>query len=242
MAIQRRRVIVSFLLRLLFFGALASLPLAAQLPDQAFVIQHIDATVKARVDNIASYTVTEHYSVYRNNDETHPAAEMTVHTTYRKESGKSYTIVSQSGSQLIQKFVLNAILDNEKTINLPGNRESSWITSANYQMQLKPGGIQKLDGRDCFVLSLTPRRKASYLIEGTLWVDSKDFSIVQIQGTSSKSPSFFSGPAKMMRQYTNVSGFAEATHARAISSSFMFGPTIITIDYKDYAIQAAQSK
>ena len=71
MAIQRRRVIVSFLLRLLFFGALASLPLAAQLPDQAFVIQHIDATVKARVDNIASYTVTEHYSVYRNNDETH---------------------------------------------------------------------------------------------------------------------------------------------------------------------------
>jgi outer membrane lipoprotein-sorting protein len=242
MAILLRRTIILCLAASLLTRTLASLPLAAQQPDPVSIIQHIDATVKARVDTISSYTVTENYVVYRNNDETHPAAEMTVHTVYRKESGKSYTIVSQSGSQLIQKFVLNAILDNEKTINLPTNRPSSWITSANYQMQLKPGGVQKLNGRDCFVLSLTPKRKAPYLIEGTLWVDSKDYSIVQIQGTGSKSPSFFSGPTQMMRQYANVSGFAQATHARAVSSSFMFGPTVVTIDYKDYAIQVTPSK
>jgi hypothetical protein len=39
-----------------------------------------------------------------------------------------------------------------------------------------------------------------------------------------------------MRQYTMVDGFAEATHARAVSSSFLFGQTVVTIDYVGYEI------
>jgi hypothetical protein len=38
---------------------------------------------------------------------------MTVKTLYRKGVGKSYTILSQSGSSLLQKFVLAPLLDNE---------------------------------------------------------------------------------------------------------------------------------
>jgi hypothetical protein len=70
-----------------------------------------------------------------------------------------------------------------------------------------------------------------------LWVDSKDGSIVQIQGKASQSVSHFTGPTEMERQYANVDGFAMATHAHATTSSFLFGPTIITIDYRDYQIQ-----
>jgi hypothetical protein len=104
-------------------------------------------------------------------------------------------------------------------------------------MKLKPGGVERINGRDCLVLTISPRRKAPYLLEGTVWVDAQDESIVQIQGIASKSASMFSGPTQMMRQYANVKGFAEATHARAVAGSFMFGPTIVTIDYSDYQIQ-----
>jgi hypothetical protein len=104
-------------------------------------------------------------------------------------------------------------------------------------MKLQPGGTQQLDGRECYLLAITPRRKAPYLIEGTLWVNAKDGSIVQIQGTASKSSSFLTGPTKVMRKYTNVNGFAEATHARAESDSLLFGRTVVTIDYQDYQIQ-----
>jgi hypothetical protein len=229
--------------RVLLF--LASLLLASpcgahsqpQQPDEASIIQGIDAAVKARLDGIASYTVTEHYVVYRNNDETHPAAEMTVKTTYEKDTGKSYAILSESGSELIRKFVLDSILDNEKRINEPGTREGSWINSANYQMKLKPGGIQHLNGRDCYVLSIDPKQKAPNLIVGSIWVDSKDQSLVQLQGTASKSISVFTGPTQVMRQYENVNGFAEATHARAESESTLFGKTIVTIDYQGYEIK-----
>jgi hypothetical protein len=209
----------------------------AQQLDSAGVIQQVDGAVKARVEGIAGYTVTEHYAVYRNQDEASPAAEMTVKTTYQRDAGKSYTIISQTGSGVIRSVVLGAILDNEKRLNLPGNREGAWITSANYEMKLKPGGTQLLDGRDCLVLELTPKRNTPYLIQGTLWVDSKDGSIVQVQGTSSKGSSVFTGPTQVTRRYANIGGFSQATHVRAVSNSSMFGETIVKIDYKDYQVQ-----
>lgn len=209
-------------------------------PDESAVIRGIDAAVKARIDGIAAYIVTEHYAVYRNHDETHPVAEMTVRTEYRKESGKSYTILSQSGSEFIRNHVLETVLDREKTLNLPGNREASWITSANYEMKLKPGGVQRLDGRDCLVLAITPRRKATNMIEGTLWVDARDGSIVRLEGSATQSPSIFTGPAQVMRQYARVSGFAMATQARAVSDSFLLHQTVVTIDYRNYQIQLSQ--
>jgi hypothetical protein len=209
----------------------------AQQPDESSIIRGVDAAVKARLGSIASYTVTEHYSVYRNNDETHPAAEMTVKTTYEKETGKSYAILSESGSELLRKFVLQSILDNEKRINQPGVREGSWITSANYEMKLKPGGIERINGRDCYVLSIDPKQKAPSLIVGSIWVDAKDQSLVQLQGTASKSISVFTGPTQVMRQYENLNGFAEATHARAESESTLFGKTVVTIEYQGYEIK-----
>jgi hypothetical protein len=167
---------------------------------------------------------------------------MTVQTLYRQGSGKSYTILSESGSEFIRNHVLRTLLDNEKNLNLPGIVEHSWFTSANYEMQLKPGGIQLLDGRECLAVAITPRRKAPNLIVGTLWVDAKDGSIVQIAGTASQSPSIFTGPAQVMRHYATVSGYAMATQARAVSNSFLLGRTTVTIDYRDYQIQLRPAK
>jgi hypothetical protein len=206
-------------------------------PDEASVILHIDAVIKARFEAVLSFTVTEHYAVYRNSDETHPAAEMNVKTAYDKDTGKSYTILSESGSDILKHFVLDALLENEKHINEPGNREASWFTSANYELKLLPDAIQRVDGRDCYALSMNPKQKASNLIRGTMWVDAMDFSTVRIEGISTKSPSMLTGPSHVMRQYALFKGFAQATHARAESNSALFGKTIVTIDYSNYEIK-----
>jgi hypothetical protein len=65
------------------FGIAVSLILAlhastipAQQPDAESVARKVDAAVKSRIDNLAGYTVTEHYAVFRSNDEIHAAAEM----------------------------------------------------------------------------------------------------------------------------------------------------------------------
>jgi hypothetical protein len=232
---QQRLLVGSAVIALFAFPGTTMVP--AQQPDTASVVRQVDAAVKARIENLAGYTVTEHYAVYRGDDEIHPIAEMTVMTTYKKESGKSYVIVSQTGSSIVRNLVLRTILENEQRLNQPGVREGAWITSANYEMKLKPGGTQPLDGRECLVLGLVPRRKEAYLIEGSLWVDSKDGSIVQLQGTASKSSSLVTGPTQVTRQYASIGGYSQATHVRAMSNSFMSGKTIVKIDYQDYHIQ-----
>ena len=85
-------------------------------------------------------------------------------------------------------------------------------------------------------------QEAPNLINGTIWVDAGDGTLVQIDGIASKNPSAFSGTTHMMRQYTNISGYSMATHARAESDSFLFGRTVVTIDYSEYQLQLKKSK
>lgn len=216
-------------------------------PDASAIIRGIDAGVQARYQNVLGFTDIEHYAVFRGKDQTHPAAEMTVKDTYRKDVGKTYTVLSQSGSAAVIRLGLNPLLENEKIINHPENLPASWFDSANYTMTLKPGRAQPIDteqinGRTCLVVAVTARRKAPNTINGEIWVDAKDYSLVQIDGIASKDPSVFSGSTHMMRHYVQINGFPMATHARAESNSFLFGRTVVTIDYSDYHLQVALAK
>ncbi len=225
-----------------FFVILGIIAAPAQPIDAASVIRQIDAAVHARVQNVTGFTVIEHYAVYRGKDEIHPVAEMTVKSTYTKGKGKSYIVLAESGPAIIRKLGFSAFLDNETNINQPGNVELSWFTSSNYKMKLKPGGVQRMNGRDCLALSITSKRKAPNLLQGTLWVDAKNYSIVQVEGTASKSPSIWTGAPKMMRQYADLSGYSMATHATAVSNSFLIGRTTVIIDYRDYQLQLVPAK
>jgi hypothetical protein len=215
--------------------------IAAQQPapalDEPAVIRMIDAAVARRFEHVLGFTDVEHYAVYRGSDETHPVAEMTVRNSYKKGAGKQYTILSESGSALVLRFGLRPLLDNEKTINLPGNVERSWFNSANYAMKLKPGGTAPRNGRDCYVLTVAARRKAPNLIDGTLWVDAKSGIIVRLEGTATAKPSPLAGVTRMMRDYTEIGGFPMASHARAESNSLFIGRTVVTIDYSDYRLE-----
>lgn len=206
----------------------------AQQPTAAQVIRMVDANVRDRVEQVLAFTDVERYSVYRGNDDVHPIATMTARVSYIKGAGKTYNVLAQTGSPIVQKLGLHRLLDNEKQINQPGNVEHSWFTSANYTMKLKTGGTQLVNGRLCHVLSIDPKQKAPNLIHGKLWVDARDGSTVQVEGVASKSPSVFAGTTHMMREYTQIDGFPMATHARAESNRVIFGRTVVVIDYGDY--------
>jgi outer membrane lipoprotein-sorting protein len=219
---------------LLFCGLAETSGFAQQL-DAPSVIQHIDASVKDRIDHITAYNVTEHYAVFRGND-TQSSADLTVKTAYRKDQGKTYTVLSESGSS-IMRHELHNILDDEKHMSQPGVRENVLVNSANYAMTLKSDAPVQLDGRDCLVLQLTPKRNDPSLFRGALWVDARDYSIVQLEGVASKSHSFLLSPSQVSRQYSNVNGYPMATHAKGTSSIAMMGQVTIKIDYTGYQIE-----
>jgi len=209
--------------------------IAAQPPNLEAIIRGVDASVKNRIDRIADYTVTEHYMVFREKDGK-PVAEMLVQTSYRKGSGKSYSILSQSGSSLWRDEVLGTLLENEKKMSLPGNVETALINGSNYEMKLDADPFASLDGHDCLVLDITPRRSSQYLFKGKLWVDSHDFAIVQLQGTASKSAFFLAKAADVSRQYAEIEGLPMAMHAEAVSRSALLGETMVKVDYANYRL------
>jgi hypothetical protein len=220
----------------------SSRSVAQQPPDIGSIIRGVDASVKTRLDRLAGYTVTEHYAVFRGKDETHPAAEMLVKTTYTRQAGKSYEIVSQSGSSLWRNEVLHTLLDNEKRMSQPGNVQTALIDSANYEMKLDTSPRQRLNDRDCLVLDITPRHNSEYLFKGTLWVDAQDFAIVQLKGTASKSAFFLASAAQVSRQYDEMDALPMATHAQAVSGSAMLGQTTVKIDYSNYQLELIPDK
>ena len=115
------------------FAILASFSARAQQPDEAAIIRDIDAASQSRFKNVLGFTDVEHYAVYRGKDQLRPAAEMTVRVTYKKGTGKTYEILSQSGSAIIRKFGLQPLLDNEKAINDPAkvvSRFMAWFLRA----------------------------------------------------------------------------------------------------------------
>jgi outer membrane lipoprotein-sorting protein len=204
----------------------------AQTPPGQATIQKIDASVSARDQNLLGYTVTELYRVYRGADKTHPAAQMTVKTTYQKESGKSFVILSQSGSDLILKEVLGRVLDSERLMTQPANRPQALLTTANYNMTVK--SEDAVDGRACNVVAIVPKKSSPYLFRGTIWVDSHDGSIVKLEGVASKAASVLAGATQVSRQYSNIDGLPMAAHASAVAASWLLGQTTVDIDYSGY--------
>jgi hypothetical protein len=213
-------------------GAMNSQPI-----DSAALIQRIDAANHTRYDHVLAFTDVEHYAVFRGADQTHPAAAISVKVTYRKGVGKSYQVLSRSGSGIIQKFGLQPLLDNEKVINDPAKVEQSWFTSANYDMRVSPAEKRMVENRTCTAVVIHPRRKAPNMIDGTLWADPADGQICEVDGVASQKPSIFAGATHMTRYYRIVDGYAMATQARAESDSKLFGRTVVTIEYGDYHLQ-----
>ena len=174
-------------------------------PTEA-TISKIDHVIRARFANIESYTVTEHFAVFRNGA-TLPAAERTVQATYEKNTGATYKTIAQSGSATWQSQVIEPSLNSDQQINDPGMRSQLMLTTDNYEFKLKPDK-SILRGRNCVVLDVKARRPSTYLINGQAWADAATSLLVRVQGTQFRSQSIWAGTPLVTRDFTSVKGFA----------------------------------
>jgi hypothetical protein len=199
----------------------------------ADVIRGLDQTQLYREENLLGYSVTEHYTIKNSRFQT--AAEMTVSTVYNKGAGKTYQVVSRSGSSMLQTRVLDKLLQSESEMSRGDARQRALITSANYEM--RPSGEETIAGRRCQILELNPKKKSPYVMQGRAWVDAANYSLVRIQGRPSSSASFWAGRPMITRDYADISGFSLATRSQAISDSVLLGSTDLTIEYTSYQVK-----
>ena len=124
-------------------------------------------------------------------------ATLEVRTTFRRPDTIESQVLRAEGSKLIRERVFDNILKAENETHSKQAKQQVDIVPANYSFSYI--GQELRDGRKCYRLGITPRRREKYLIQGQIWIDAEDWRIVRVIGSPAKRPSLLSGSYGMRR-------------------------------------------
>lgn len=210
--------------------AIAAAQTGNPLPSAEDVVVKMMQFDTQRQSELTGYTAIRHYVAVNKSRR----AEMLVHVDCGSDGAKQFTVLSEEGSGSIRKHVFRKLLSEETEASRHGARNSSRLTPANYDFQFV--GQEKLETGPAYVLQVLPKTANKYLIDGKIWVDANDYSIVRIEGQPARNPSFWVRSVHFVHTYEKVGPFwfASATHTK--SEIRIFGSSELTIENSDYTL------
>ncbi|MFZ0337713.1 MAG: hypothetical protein WAL45_06745 [Terracidiphilus sp.] len=202
----------------------ASLPLAQILALMA----HHDQIQR---EGLKHYRATRQYHV-KYQGITSIEASMKVEMNFDAASGKSYRILSESGSKILGEKVLKRAMDSEIEASKDGGATA--LTPANYRFQLL--GSESVNGRPAYILSVEPLTESKFLYRGKIWVDATDFAVAKIEASPAKNPSFWISRTLIQYSSAKTGNFWLPQRSRSESKIRIGGTAVLTIDYGTYQI------
>ena len=195
----------------------------------AKLLEH-DAQREAK---LGGYTATRHYVVIHKR----ARAEMIVELTCASDGVKRFAILSEEGSYPIRKLVFHRMLKEEAEASSPDTRKTTRITPANYDFRLTGKGL--IEGRPAYVLQITPKHDSRFLIDGSIWVDADDYSIVRIEGRPARNPSFWTRSVHFVHTYQKIGPFWFAASTHSVSDIRIYGSAEVPIENSGYVTKEA---
>ena len=161
-------------------------------------------------------------------------AEMVVKVSFRAPNAKNFDVVSETGSKFIIDHVFKKLLEGEQEAAKGDYRQQTALTSDNYDFELARYDESSDGGQ--YVLNLLPKSKNKFLYRGQIWVDSKDFAVVRIEGEPAKNPSMWIKKTAIAHRYVKVDDFWLPAENHTESVIRLGGKAILSIEYRDYKI------
>jgi hypothetical protein len=215
-------------------GINASCQVSDPLPTADDVVAKMMRADAERRSEMTGYTVQRRYAAVNGDHR----AEMVVRLDSSADGTKQFTIVSEQGSSSIRKHVFCKILNEEREASHRESRAGTRITPANYTFKII--GQEILNSGPAFVLSVSPKTENKYFIDGRIWIDANDYSIVRIEGRPARNPSFWVHNVHFVHTYQRVGEFWLASSTHTTSEVRIFGPSELTIENSDYALNPAK--
>jgi hypothetical protein len=157
-----------------------------------------------------AFTVTRDYQLLDKGNE--PKAQIVAEITFVPPNQKQYQIQSSHGG--LGEKVLRDILNRET--EMPKDPQRKALTTENYDFQLL--GREAVDGRQCFVLGLKPKREDKELIRGKAWVDAETYNVRRVEGNPAKSPSWWIHDIYVLMTFAEVDGMWLRTFTHAVAN------------------------
>jgi hypothetical protein len=183
-----------------------------------------------RQSEMTGYTATRRYVAVNKKRR----AEMLVRVESTSDGAKQFTILSEEGSGSIRKHVFQKLLSEESEASRRGTRKNTRLTPANYDFQVV--GQETRETGPAYVLEVSPKTSNKYLIDGKIWVDANDYSIIRIEGQPARNPSFWVHDVHFVHTYQKVGQFWFASSTDTTSQIRIFGDSELTIENSNYKL------
>jgi hypothetical protein len=157
-------------------------------------------------------------------------------TEFHPEAGMRYQVLAEDGTGRIRS-VLKGVLDGEREATLPGKSRNAALTLENYEFR-----AGTVDENGLVPLRVTPRRRDSALVDGTIFVTADGADLVRVEGRLAKSPSFWTRSVDVVRRYERRAGRMVLVEVRSLADVKVVGPSefVMRYEYESVNGQAAQ--
>lgn len=149
----------------------------------------------------------------------------------------TYHALGFSGDNVVKTEVIANYLKAE--IDSAKGQSNVSITPANYKFKYK--GTENWNGRQVYILHLSPREKKVGLFKGELWLDADTYMPVRESGAFVKSPSFMLKKMQFVREYELQNGVSLPQRTETRVQTRFFGNVELNINYLTFSKDTAQT-
>ena len=185
---------------------------------------------------IRPYIVTREYKLF--DDKSSKAdSQVVAEVSFVPPGSKQYEIKQTQGSGRGEKVVRKVLAHEQE---MAGDWEESALTERNYTFGLV--GEEQLGGRNCYVLTIEPKRESKDLIRGRVWVDSETYNPMRMVGAPAKNPSWWVKHVELSLGFSDVEGMWLQTSATANADVRIFGKHVLTSKDIRYETGSTEAK
>ena len=207
-------------------SALSMLPLFCRAQSENLnleqVVSRMQQAREAEHDSSVAYTVTREYQLSAQGSG-QADSSVVAQVSFVPPAAKEYNIVKATGSDR-GTGIVRKVLDHETSME--GHAAAHELSPANYNFILL--GRENINGHECYLLGLAPKRDAVELVRGKAWVDARSFQVRRIAGETAKNPSFWIKKLNVTLDYGEVNGVWLQTSTQAVADVRVAGPHVLS--------------
>jgi hypothetical protein len=219
------------------FVAAEQPPVVSSAPALSEIVTKMEAA-RLQSKETAPFLLTREYRMYQG-ETGQPASQVKAQINVVPPHDSDYKIIESKGSDRGEKIV-RKILEHEAKAEKSSPSPTA-IVSANYDFELL--GREKLQGTDCYLLRIKPKRKDSNLVDGKAWVDGNSYLVRKIEGELAKSPSWMVKQVKLNVHFGEMDGVWTQTSTQAVADVRLLGKYMVNgraVDLKSSSTEAAK--
>jgi hypothetical protein len=145
---------------------------------------------------------------------------------------KRYEII-RTNAEGMRRNILVKILEGEVQAAAKQDRDGN-VNETNYE--LRPQSANAQGKQSCRTVTLVPRIRTRFTLDGHACVDMSDLAMVRMEGRTAKRISFLVGRADVVQEFRKIGEFWYSSTSRSTADVRFLGRTELIIKYLHYSI------